>query len=63
MRLLGWANAMTAVPIRDQTRRDTRKVHAQERSPEGGHLKTKAQSLSGHQPCQHLDLELLASRL
>ena len=54
---------MTVIPIRDQTHRDTKKVNAQKRRPEGGHLKTKEQSLSGNQPCQHLDLELLASRL
>ena len=63
MKLLGWANAMTAIPIRDQTHRDTKKVYAQKRRPEGGHLKTKEQSLSGNQPCQHLDLERPASRL
>lgn len=62
MRLLGRANAMTAIPIRDQTHRDVKKVSAQKR-PEGGHLETKGQSLSGNQPYHHLDLELLASRL
>ena len=62
MRLLGLANAMTAIPLRDQTYRDAKKVYAQKR-PEGGHLETKEQSLGGNQLYQHLDLELLASRL
>ena len=34
MKLLGWANAMTVIPIRDQTHRDTKKVNAQKRRPE-----------------------------